>query len=130
MPRAECSGGRLKLIVEDSGGRAPAAFDAAKKLVAVDKVPVVMGEYSSGITIPIAQYLVQEGRLHINIGSSSNTIRSLGTTSFSVIGLQSVSGKFAAADILDQGWKKIAIVGPAPRLCPVADARSCQSRAH
>jgi branched-chain amino acid transport system substrate-binding protein len=105
-------GDKLKLIIEDSGGRAPAALDATKKLVAVDKVPVVMGEYSSGITIPIAQYLVQEGRLHINIGSSSNAIRNLGPTSFSVIGLQSVSGKFAAADILAQNWKKIAIVGP------------------
>ena len=48
-------GRKLRVIVEDSGGRAPSALDAAKKLVTVDNVPVVIGEYSSGITIPVGQ---------------------------------------------------------------------------
>jgi ABC-type branched-subunit amino acid transport system substrate-binding protein len=42
----------LKIITEDSGGRTATALDAAKKLVTVDKIPVVLGEFSSGITIP------------------------------------------------------------------------------
>ncbi|GAB4066493.1 ABC transporter substrate-binding protein [Ancylobacter sonchi] len=102
----------LKVIVEDSGGRPPSALDAAKKLVAVDKVPAVIGEYSSGITLPIGQYLVQEGKLHVNIGSSSNKIRDIGPTAFSVIGLEAVSSKFSAEDVAAQGWKNIVIVGP------------------
>lgn len=102
----------LKVIVEDSGGRPPSALDAAKKLVAVDKVPVVLGEYSSGNTLPVGQYLVQEGKLHFNIGSSSNKIRQIGPTSFSVIGLESVSSKFSAEDAAAQGWKNVVIVGP------------------
>jgi branched-chain amino acid transport system substrate-binding protein len=67
-------GGKLNVIIEDSGGRAPSALDAAKKLVTVDNVPAVIGEYSSGITIPVGQYLVQEKRVHLNIGSSSAVI--------------------------------------------------------
>jgi branched-chain amino acid transport system substrate-binding protein len=102
----------LKVIIEDSGGRPPSALDAAKKLVAVDKVPAVIGEYSSGITLPMAQYLMQEGKIHINIGSSSNKVRQIGATSFSVLGLEASSSKFSAADALAQGWKKVVIVGP------------------
>lgn len=102
----------LKVLIEDSGGRPPSALDAAKKLVAVDKVPAVIGEYSSGITLPMAAYLMQEGKIHINIGSSSNKVRQIGPTSFSVIGLEAVSSKFSAADALAMGWKKVVVVGP------------------
>ncbi len=105
-------GQKLRVIVEDSGGRAPSALDAAKKLVTVDKVPVVIGEYSSGITIPVGQYLVQEGRVHLNIGSSSGKIRALGDGSFSLIGLDNVSSGFAAQDVVDNKWKKAAVIVP------------------
>lgn len=105
-------GNPVKLIIEDSGGRPPSALDAAKKLVSVDKVPGVIGEYSSGLTIPMAQYLVQEGKIHINIGSSSNRIRQLGATSFSVIGLEAVSSRFSALDAQAQGWKRVVVIGP------------------
>lgn len=105
-------GQKLRVIVEDSGGRAPSALDAAKKLVTVDKVPIVLGEYSSGITIPIGQYLVQEGRVHVNIGSSSARIRGLGDGAFSVVGLDNVSAAFAARDVIGSGWKKAAVIVP------------------
>lgn len=105
-------GRKLRVIVEDSGGRAPSALDAAKKLVTVDNVPVVIGEYSSGITIPVGQYLVQEGRVHINIGSSSGKIRNLGNGSFSLIGLDNVSSGFAAKDVIENKWKKAALITP------------------
>jgi branched-chain amino acid transport system substrate-binding protein len=105
-------GSKLRVIVEDSGGRTPSALDAAKKLVTVDKAPVVIGEYSSGITIPIGQYLVQEGRVHLNISSSSGRIRALGEGAFSLIGLDNVSAGFAAQDVIDNKWKKAAIIVP------------------
>lgn len=105
-------GRKMRVIVEDSGGRAPSALDAAKKLVTVDKVPAVLGEYSSGITIPIGQYLVQEGKVHVNIGSSSGRIRALGDGAFSVIGLDNVSSGFAADDVIAQGWKTAAFIAP------------------
>lgn len=99
-------------VVEDSGGRAPSALDAAKKLVTVDNVPAVIGEYSSGITIPMATYLTQEGRVHLNIGSTSTEVRKIGATSFSVIGLDDMSSAFAAQDMFDQGYRKVAVITP------------------
>lgn len=99
-------------VVEDSGGRAPSALDAAKKLVTVDNVPVVIGEYSSGITIPMATYLMQENRVHLNIGSTSIKVREIGEKSFSTIGLDDVSSIFAAKDLFDQGYRKVAVITP------------------
>lgn len=105
-------GQQVKAVVEDSGARVPSALDAAKKLVTVDNVPVVIGEYSSGITIPIATYLVQEGRVHMNIGSSSGKVRDIGDGSFSMLGLDNVSSAFAAKDMFDLGYKRIAVITP------------------
>ena len=105
-------GKKLRVIIEDSGGRAPTALEGAKKLVSIDKVPVVLGEYSSGITIPTAQYLIGEGVSHINIGSSSPRVRQIGNGSFSVIGLDDVSAKFAAQDVFEQKHRKVAFIAP------------------
>ena len=103
-------GKTLKVIVEDSGGKPQTAIDAAKKLVSVDGVPLVIGEYSSGITIPLGQYLVQEGIPHLNPASTSGLVRDIGATSFSMVGLDNVSTEFAASDVIDHGWKNVTIL--------------------
>lgn len=105
-------GKKLRVIIEDSGGNATTALTAAKKLVGIDKVPVVMGEYSSGITIPIAQYIVKEGATHLNIGSSSPRVRDIGDGAFSVIGLDDKSAKFAADDVYALKYRKVALIAP------------------
>ncbi|RKJ96892.1 ABC transporter substrate-binding protein [Alicycliphilus denitrificans] len=105
-------GKKINVIVEDSGGNPTTALNAARKLATVDKVPVVMGEYSSGITLPMAQYLVKEGVTHLNINSSSTKIRQLGATSFSLVGLENFSNKFAAADTYALGFRRVAMIAP------------------
>ena len=102
----------LKVIIEDSGGRAPSAIDAATKLASVDKVPVIIGEYSSGITIPMGQYLVRQGVVHINPGSSSPKVRDIGEYSFSVMGLDDLAGRFTADKIYKQGFRKAVFLAP------------------
>jgi branched-chain amino acid transport system substrate-binding protein len=103
-------GQSLKVIYEDSGNTSQRAIDAARKLVSVDKVPLVIGEYSSGITIPMGQYLVGEGVPHLNPASTSGLVRQIGATSFSMVGLDNVSTEFAAKDVIDHGWKKVAVL--------------------
>ena len=105
-------GKKLNIIIEDSGGNPTTALNAARKLATVDKVPVVMGEYSSGITLPMAQYLVKEGVTHLNIASSSTKIRQLGATSFSLVGLENFGNKFSAKDTWDLGYRKVAMIAP------------------
>ncbi len=105
-------GRKLAVVVEDSGGRAQSAIDAARKLVSVSRTPVVIGEYSSGNTIPVGQYLQREGIVHINPGSSSPVIRTIGSHSFSTIGLDDVAGKFAAKAVYDMGHRKAVFLAP------------------
>ncbi|GGH53429.1 branched chain amino acid ABC transporter substrate-binding protein [Frigidibacter albus] len=100
----------LKVIYEDSGNVPQRAIDAARKLVSVDGVALVIGEYSSGITIPLGQYLVAEGVPHLNPASTSGLVRGIGATSFSMVGLDNVSTEFAAKDVLDRGWKRVAVL--------------------
>ncbi|MDH7804570.1 MULTISPECIES: ABC transporter substrate-binding protein [unclassified Rhizobium] len=100
----------LKIIYEDSGNTSQRAIDAARKLVSVDKVSIVIGEYSSGITIPLGQFLVAEGVPHLNPASTSGLVRGIGATSFSMVGLDNVSTEFAAKDVLAHGWKKVAVL--------------------
>lgn len=105
-------GKKFAVIVEDSGGNPTTALNAARKLVSVDKVPVVIGEYSSGITLPMAGYLVKEGVTHINIASTSVKIRALGESSFNLIGLENLGNKFSAADTWALGYRKVAMLAP------------------
>lgn len=100
----------LRIIYEDSGNASQRAIDAARKLVSVDKVALVIGEYSSGITIPLGQYLVAEGVPHLNAVSTSGLVRGIGATSFSLVGLDNVSTKFAAEDVLARGWKRVSLM--------------------
>lgn len=102
----------FQVIVEDSGGNPTTAINAARKLVSVDKVPVVIGEYSSGISIPMGQYLVKEGVVHINIASTSVKIRDLGSSSFNLIGLEDKGNKFSSQDAWDLGFRNVAILAP------------------
>jgi len=105
-------GKQLDVIVEDSGGNPAVALTAARKLAAVDKVPLVMGAYSSGVTIPMAQYLVKEGVVHLNIASSSTKVRELGPTAFSVVGLENFGNQFAAKDTYALGYRSVAVIAP------------------
>lgn len=105
-------GKKFNVIVEDSGGNPTTALNAARKLVSVDKVPVVIGEYSSGITLPMAQYLVKEGVTHINVASTSVKIRDLGASAFNLIGLENLGNKFSAADAWALGYRKVALMAP------------------
>lgn len=102
----------LQIKIEDSADSATGGLDAAAKLNKVNKVPLVIGEYSSGITIPVGQYLMKEGLVQINIGSSSPSVRKIGKTSFSVIGLDDLSAKFSAQDVLSLGYKTVAVIAP------------------
>jgi len=105
-------GQKLQVMVEDSGGVAATALGAARKLVSVNKVPIVLGEFSSGITIPVGEYVVQQGGVHLNIGSSSPQIRKIGKGAYSVIGLDDLSASFAAGDVYSQSVKDVAFFAP------------------
>ncbi|MDQ6524932.1 ABC transporter substrate-binding protein [Nocardioides sp. LHD-245] len=105
-------GKKLVVDIEDSQGTADAAIQAAKKLVSVAQVPAVIGEYSSGNSIPMQQYLESQSVVGVNPGSSSIELRTTGSLQFSTIGLDDVAGAFTADALWDKGYESIAILAP------------------
>lgn len=105
-------GKKFNLIIEDSGNNVTTALNSTRKLVDVDKVPVVTGEFSSSITLPIAQYVVKQGMIHLNEASTSVKIRELGDNAFSVVGLEDKGNEFSSKDVWDLGLRKVAVVVP------------------
>jgi len=105
-------GRKLAVVVEDSQGQTTATIDAARKLVAVSRVPLVIGEYASGNTIPMQQFLQQSSVVGINVGSSSIELRGTGAMQFSTIGLDDKAGEFSANALYDKGFRKVAMLAP------------------
>ena len=85
-------GGTAQLLVEDDESRPAAAMDAVRKLVNIDKVPVVIGEYSSGRTLPTGQFTNENKVIQISTGANSPTLRDIGPYFFSAIGLATAQG--------------------------------------
>lgn len=102
----------ISVITEDSGNSVTIALDAATKLNTVNHVPIVIGEYASSISIPIGQYLVKNGLVHLNVGSSSPQMAHIGNSSFGLIGLDTLAATFAAKDVIGMGYKRVAFIGP------------------
>lgn len=106
-------GGKIVFIVEDDESRPAAAMDAVRKLVNVDKVAVVLGEYSSGRTLPTGQFTNENRVIHISIGANSPTLRDIGPYFFSAIGLATAQGpKLVELAKSLTGAKKIATLLP------------------
>jgi branched-chain amino acid transport system substrate-binding protein len=104
-------GGELQLIVEDTESTPQAAMDGIHKLVDVDKVPVVLGEISSGRTIPTATYSTSHGVIHIGLASTSPDLRKIGKNFFNMVATDEVMGK-AMVDVAsrDTGKKNFGII--------------------
>ncbi len=102
----------LEVLVEDSAGTPEGSIAAARKLVQTEDVPVVMGEYSSGNTLPMAQFLQREGIVHLNVGSSSPDLQNVGDYSFGVIGLDDVAGAFTAEKAYELGYTSASFLAP------------------
>ncbi len=106
-------GAPVTLIVEDDESRPAAAMDAVRKLVNVDKVPVVIGEYSSGRTLPTGQFTNENKVIQISTGANSPTLRDIGPYFHSAIGLATAQGP-VMVELAQKltGAKKIATLLP------------------
>lgn len=105
-------GKELEVPIEDTEGSTVGAVQAARKLVTSNHVPLVIGEYLSADTIAAGKYLQGAGIVQINAGSSSPEVADIGNYSFSSIGLDNLTGAYAAETLWNAGVKKIAFLGP------------------
>jgi branched-chain amino acid transport system substrate-binding protein len=86
----------LKAVFEDTESRPKSAMDAVRKLVDINKVPIIIGPHLSSTTIPTAKYTGEKGIPQISVSATSPDVRHLGPHHFSIVGLDDLLGKYQA----------------------------------
>lgn len=93
----------LKIIWEDTESSAKGGMDAVHKLVEINKVPLIVGAYSSGISLPTGQWTNSKKVIQIAEASTSPKLRDIGPYFFNIIGLDEVMGTMLAEFALESG---------------------------
>jgi branched-chain amino acid transport system substrate-binding protein len=100
----------LKIIFEDTESSPKGGMDAVRKLVEINKVPVIVGAYSSGISLPTGQWTNSKKVIQISEASTSPKLREIGPYFFNVMGLDEVMGTKLAEFALETGASKFASI--------------------
>jgi len=104
-------GGRpLKIIWEDTESSSKGGMDAVHKLVEINKVPLILGAYSSGISLPTGQWTNSKKVIQIAEASTSPKLRDIGPYFFDIMGLDEVMGTMLAEFALESGAKTFASI--------------------
>jgi branched-chain amino acid transport system substrate-binding protein len=101
----------IKLVVQDDEGRPKAGVDGANLLADVEKVPVVIGGYSSGISLPAGQVFNDKKVVWVT-DATTNKLKTIGPYIFDVAGLADQAAAlvdFVKADNADK--KDIRLAG-------------------
>jgi branched-chain amino acid transport system substrate-binding protein len=101
----------IEVIIEDTETRPAPGMDAARKLIDVDKVSVITGGFSSGVSLPIAKYAQGKGILFVVAVPTSPLFADVGDYIFMIDVLDKFKGK-AIADLAigDSGKKKFGLM--------------------
>jgi branched-chain amino acid transport system substrate-binding protein len=86
------NGRPLKIIWEDTKSNADQGMKAVRKLVEKDKVSLIIGSYSSGVSLPTGQWTNSKKVIQVSVASTAPELRKIGPYFFNVIGLDEVMG--------------------------------------
>jgi branched-chain amino acid transport system substrate-binding protein len=103
-------GNPLNIIWEDTESSAKGGMDAVHKLVEINKVPLILGAYSSGISLPTGQWTNSKKVIQIAVASTSPKLREIGPYFFNIIGLDEVMGTMLAEFALESGAETFASI--------------------
>ncbi len=102
---------KLKIIFEDSKGSPKDGVAAFTKLVSFDKVPAVIGDAVSSVTLAIAPIANEKKVVVLSPLSSSPEITNAGDFIFRNVPSDFLGGKVAAHfAVTKQGWKSLAVL--------------------
>jgi len=114
----------LELIVEDNEGRPKAGVEAANKLADVDKVPVVFGSYSSGVTLPVSLVLNKKKVVQVT-DSTTNKLKTVGPYLFNTAGIAEQA--VALVDFVKADMPDAKMIGGLFQNNPIGQDRSAVS---
>ncbi|WOC16009.1 ABC transporter substrate-binding protein [Pseudochrobactrum sp. MP213Fo] len=105
------AGQQISFIIEDTESNPKAAMDAVHKLVDIDKVPVVLGEHSSAVTMATGAYTNSKGVVQINVAATAVGLRKIGPNMFSMLPTDEFTAMALAKLALeDSGGKRVSII--------------------
>jgi ABC-type branched-subunit amino acid transport system substrate-binding protein len=117
-------GRKLELVIADETENPEAGINAVKKLTADDKVDVLIGGYTSGVTLAQLPHIARAKTIYLGIGAASPSITQRVKQDydnykyiFRVNPINAAHQARAVADYIsgfvmgEMGWKKIAIIG-------------------
>lgn len=96
----------IKVLFEDTEVRPASGMDAARKLVEVNEVPVLLGGFSSGVSLPIAKYCQEKGVVFVIGPPTSPLFADVGDYIFMIDLLDTYKGKFMAEWAVNEMGKK------------------------
>lgn len=106
-------GQKLKVVSKDSKSDPTSAVDAAKKLINVNKVKAIIGPYSSGVTMPVAESAVVPGKV-VEIAPPTTTPLLTGLEDddyvFRTIASDEYVGVITGQLALDSGYDSISVI--------------------
>ena len=101
----------VQVIIEDTETRPAPGMDAARKLIGVDKVGVIVGGFSSGVSLPIAKYCQSKGLVFVAGAPTSPLFEEVGDYVFMTDVLDKFKGKvIAELAVGDSGKKKFGLM--------------------
>jgi len=102
---------RVILIIEDSQGQVKNGVSAFNKLITIDKVPIVVGELLSSITLAIAPIANEKKIIVLSPASTAPKITEAGDYIFRNVASDIVEGQIMAEYAFNKlQYKKIAIL--------------------
>jgi branched-chain amino acid transport system substrate-binding protein len=104
----------MELVVQDDEGRPKAGVDGANLLADVQKVPVAIGAYSSGIALPAGQVFNEKKVVWVT-DATTNKLKTIGPYVFDTAGLADQAAAlvdFVKADNADKKGLKLAGLFP------------------
>ena len=117
----------IQLVVQDDEGRPKAGVDGANLLADVEKVPVAIGAYSSGIALPAGQVFNEKKVVWVT-DATTNKLKTIGPYVFDTAGLADQAAAlvdFVKADNPDK--KELKLAGLFPNN-PIGQDRDSVSR--
>ena len=101
----------VQVIIEDTETRPAPGMDAARKLIDVDKVGVIVGGFSSGVSLPIAKYCQSKGLVFVAGAPTSPLFEEVGDYVFMTDVLDKFKGRvIAELAVGDSGKKKFGLM--------------------
>lgn len=108
--REGTAGKQATAIFEDSKGNAKDGVSAAQKLISVDKVPAIVGDALSAVTLPVAAVAEANQVVLISPSSSAPALTQAGKFIYRIWPSDLAEGKAAAEYAVSRGFKKSAIL--------------------